>query len=144
MKATTISIELAKEVFQVHGVDEHGKRLFNKQAKRSQIASFFIKIPLYLIGMEVYAPAHLWANKLQGLGQHVKLIAPQSVKPYVKINKHDAADAETIREVVTRPNMRFVPIKNPEQQAVLALHLNRQEESSQVLPSTPASLQPLG
>ncbi|HDO1372723.1 TPA: transposase, partial [Aeromonas veronii] len=88
MKATTIGIDLAKEVFQVHGVDEHGKRLFNKQLKRSQIASFFADIPPCLIGMEACASAHFWANKLQGLGHTVKLMAPQFVKPYVKTNKH--------------------------------------------------------
>ncbi|MFM5540515.1 IS110 family transposase [Aeromonas veronii] len=126
MKATTIGIDLAKEVFQVHGVDEHGKRLFNKQLKRSQIASFFANIPPCLIGMEACASSHYWASTLMSLGHTVKLMAPQFVKPYVKTNKHDAADAEAICEAVTRPNMRFVPVKSPEQQAVLALHRIRQ------------------
>lgn len=126
MNVRTIGIDLAKEVFQVHGVDEHGKRLFNKQLKRSQMTSFFANIPPCLIGMEACASAHFWANKLSALGHSVKLMAPQFVKPYVKTNKHDAADAEAICEAVTRPNMRFVPIKTPEQQAVLALHRSRQ------------------
>lgn len=86
MKATTIGIDLAKAGFQVHGVDEHGKRLFNKQLKRSPIASFFANIPPGLIGMETCVSAHFWANKLQSLGHHVKLMAPQFVKPYVKTN----------------------------------------------------------
>lgn len=119
MMATTIGIDLAKEVFQVDG---HGKRLFNKQLKRSQIASFFANIPPCLIGMEACASSHYWASTLMLLGHTVKLMAPQFVKPYVKTNKHDAADAEAICKAVTRPNMRFVPVKSPEQQAVLALH----------------------
>ena len=126
MKAKTIGIDLAKEVFQVHGVDEHGKRLFNKQLKRSQMTIFFANLPPCLIGMEACASAHFWASTLISLGHTVKLMAPQFVKPYVKTNKHDAADAEAICEAVTRPNMRFVPIKTPEQQAVLALHRIRQ------------------
>lgn len=126
MKAKTIGIDLAKEVFQIHGVDEHGKRLFNKQLKRSQMTTFFANLPPCLIGMEACASAHFWASTLMSLGHTVKLMAPQFVKPYVKTNKHDAADAEAICEAVTRPNMRFVPIKSPEQQAVLALHRSRQ------------------
>ena len=126
MKAKTIGIDLAKEVFQVHGVDEHGKRLFNKQLKRSQMTIFFANLPPCLMGMEACASAHFWASTLISLGHTVKLMAPQFVKPYVKTNKHDAADAEAICEAVTRPNMRFVPIKTPEQQAVLALHRIRQ------------------
>lgn len=126
MNVKIIGIDLAKEVFQIHGVDEHGKRLFNKQLRRSQMTSFFANIPLCLIGMEAWASAHFWANKLMSMGHDVKLMAPQFVKPYVKTNKNDAADAEAICEAVTRPNMRFVPVKTPEQQAVLALHRSRQ------------------
>ncbi len=126
MKAKTIGIDLAKEVFQVHGVDGHGKRLFNKQLKRSQMSTFFSNLPPCLIGMEACASAHFWAGMLMSLGHTVKLMAPQFVKPYVKTNKNDSADAEAICEAVTRPNMRFVPIKMPEQQAVLALHRIRQ------------------
>jgi transposase len=129
MNVKTIGIDLAKKknVFQIHGVDEHGKRLFNKQLRRAQMASFFFaNIPPCLIGMEACASAHFWANKLISMGHNVKLMAPQFVKPYVKTNKHDAADAEAICEAVTRPNMRFVPVKTAEQQAVLALHRSRQ------------------
>ena len=103
MNVKTIGIDLAKNVFQIHGVDEHGKRLFNKQLRRAQMASFFANIPPCLIGMEACASAHFWANKLISMGHNVKLMAPQFVKPYVKTNKHDAADAEAICEAVTRP-----------------------------------------
>ena len=126
MKLTTIGIDLAKTVFQVHGVDAHGKVSLKKQLKRGQVAAFFANLPPCLIGMEACGSAHYWARKLQALGHAVKLMAPQFVKPYVKTNKHDAADAEAICEAVLRPNMRFVPIKEVEQQAVLALHRARQ------------------
>ncbi|ELM3618059.1 IS110 family transposase [Aeromonas sobria] len=126
MKATTIGIDLAKHLFQLHGVDQHGKTVLKRQLKRDQMLSFFTNLPPSLIGMEACGSAHYWANKLQGLGYTVKLMAPQFVKPYVKTNKNDAADAEAICEAVTRPTMRFVPIKNSEQLAVLALHRARQ------------------
>lgn len=126
MKLTTIGIDLAKNVFQVHGVDERGKAVLKKQLKREQMAPFFANLVPCLIGMEACGSAHFWARKLQAMGHTVKLMAPQFVKPYVKTNKNDAADAEAICEAVSRPNMRFVPIKNAEQQAVLALHRARQ------------------
>ena len=126
MKITTIGIDLAKNLFQVHGVNEHGKIALKKQIKRDQMAEFFANLPPCLIGMESCGGAHYWARKLQGLGHTVKLMAPQFVKPYVKTNKNDAADAEAICEAVARPNMRFVPLKNVEQQAVLSLHRVRQ------------------
>lgn len=126
MKSTTIGIDLAKNVIQVHGVDERGRPVLKKQLKRHQVAAFFANLAPCLIGMEACASAHHWARKLQALGHSVKLMAPQFVKPYVKTNKNDAADAEAICEAVSRPNMRFVPIKNGEQQAVLALHRARQ------------------
>jgi transposase len=126
MKITTVGVDLAKNVFQVHGVDEHGKAVLKKQFRREQMATFFVNLPACLIGMEACGSAHYWARKLQGFGHTVKLMAPQFVKPYVKSNKNDAADAEAICEAVTRPNMRFVPIKNVEQQSVLALHRVRQ------------------
>jgi transposase len=126
MKITTVGIDLAKNVFQVHGVDERGKAVLKKQLKRDQMAPFFANLAPCLIGMEACGSAHFWANKLQALGHTVKLMAPQFVKPYVKTNKNDAADAEAICEAVGRPAMRFVPIKNGEQQAVLALHRARQ------------------
>jgi transposase len=126
MKTTTVGIDLAKNVFQVHGVNEHGKTTLKKQLKRDQVTTFFANMPPCLIGMEACGGAHHWARKLQALGHTVKLMAPQFVKPYVKTNKNDAADAEAICEAVARPNMRFVPLKNVEQQAVLALHRVRQ------------------
>jgi transposase len=126
MEITTIGIDLAKNVFQVHGVDAQGKAVLKKQLKRDQMAVFFANLAPCLIGMEACGSAHHWARKLQGYGHTVRLIAPQFVKPYVKTNKNDAADAEAICEAVDRPHMRFVPIKNVEQQAVLALHRVRQ------------------
>ena len=126
MKITTVGIDLAKNVFQVHGVDEHGKAVLRKQIKRDQMASFFVNLPTCLIGMEACGSAHYWARKLQAMGHTVRLMAPQFVKPYVKSNKNDAADAEAICEAVGRPSMRFVPIKNIEQQSVLSLHRVRQ------------------
>jgi transposase len=126
MKVTTIGIDLAKHVIVVHGVDERAKTVLKKQLKRDQVVAFFANLPRCLIGMEACASAHHWARKLQSFGHTVKLMAPQFVKPYVKTNKNDAADAEAICEAVSRPNMRFVPIKNGEQQAVLALHRARQ------------------
>jgi len=126
MKTTTIGIDLAKTVFQVHGVDERGKVVLKKQLKRVQVLPFFANLAPCLIGMEACASAHYWARKLSALGHTVKLMAPQYVKPYVKTNKHDVADAEAICEAVARPNMRFVAIKTAEQQALLAVHRARQ------------------
>jgi transposase len=126
MKITTIGLDLAKNVFQVHGVNEHGKAVLRKQLRRDQVTAFFANLPACLVGMEACGSAHHWARKLQVLGHTVKLMAPQFVKPYVKSNKNDAADAEAICEAVSRPSMRFVPIKNIEQQAVLSLHRARQ------------------
>ena len=126
MKVTTLGIDLAKNVFQLHGVNELGKPVIKKQLRRDQMAEFFVNLPACLIGMEACGSAHHWARKLQGFGHTVKLMAPQFVKPYVKTNKNDAADAEAICEAVSRPNMRFVPVKNVEQQSVLALHRVRQ------------------
>ncbi len=125
MKITTIGIDLAKNVFQVHGVDEHGKPVIKKQLKRHQMAEYFVNLPPCLIGMEACGGAHYWARKLQGMGHTVRLIAPQYVKPYVKSQKNDAADAEAICEAVARPNMRFVAVKHVDQQSVLALHVAR-------------------
>jgi transposase len=126
MKITTIGIDLAKEMFQIHGVDTQGKVLLRKQLRRSEMAKHFSKLAPCLIGMEACGSAHHWARKLGEYGHTVKLMAPQFVKPYVKTNKNDAADAEAICEAVTRPNMRFVPIKNIEQQAILSTHRARQ------------------
>ena len=126
MKITTVGIDLAKNVIQVHGVDERGKAVLRKQLRRNQAAAFFTNLPACLVGMEACGSAHYWARKLESCGHTVKLMAPQFVKPYVKTNKNDAGDAEAICEAVGRPNMRFVPVKNVEQQAVLSLHRARQ------------------
>lgn len=126
MKITTIGIDLAKEVFQIHGVDEHGKTVLRKQLRRSMMAEFFANLEPCLIGLEACGSCQHWARKLGSFGHTVKLMSPQFVKPYVKTNKHDMADAEAICEAVTRPSMRFVPIKNVEQQAMLSVHRARQ------------------
>jgi len=126
MELKTIGIDLAKAVMQVHGVDERGKATLKKQLRRDQMLPFFANLKPCLVGMEACASAHYWARKLEAMGHTVKLMAPQFVKPYVKTNKNDAADAEAICEAVSRPNMRFVPGKNGEQQAVLSLHRARQ------------------
>src|SRR6188768_4590530 len=126
MKITTIGIDLAKAVLQIHGVDERGKVVVRKQLKRSEVLSYFANLEQCMIGMEACGSAHHWARKLREFGHTVKLMSPQFVKPYVKTNKNDVADAEAICEAVSRPNMRFVPIKSVEQQAVLSLHRVRQ------------------
>ena len=109
MNVTTVGLDLAKSVFQVHGVDPHGKPVLRKQLRRDQVPAYFANLPACLIGIEACGSAHHWARKLESLGHTVKLMAPQFVKPYVKTNKNDIADAEAICEAVSRPNMRFVP-----------------------------------
>jgi transposase len=126
MKITTIGLDLAKNVFQVHAIDEHDHRVVRKQLRRDQVIAFFAAVPPCLVGMEACGSAHHWARRLQEFGHTVRLISPQFVKPYVKTNKNDAIDAEAICEAVGRPNMRFVPIKTVEQQAVLSVHRVRQ------------------
>lgn len=126
MKITTIGIDLAKVVFQIHGVDARGKVAVRKQLKRADMSNYFANLEPCLIGMEACSSAHHWARKLEGYGHTVKLMAPQFVKPYVKTNKNDMADAEAICEAVTRPNMRFVAMKTVEQQAILSVHRARQ------------------
>jgi transposase len=126
MKITTIGIDLAKNTFQVHGVNAHGTVTVRKAIRRDQMGKFFANLEPCLVGMEACGSAHYWARRLQGYGHTVRLMAPQFVKPYVKSNKNDAADAEAICEAVARPNMRFVPIKNVEQQAILSIHRARQ------------------
>jgi transposase len=125
MQSTTIGIDIAKNVFQVHGVDKDGKVVLTRQLRRNQVPEFFAKLPSCLIGMEACASAHHWARELRKLGHDVKLIPPAYVKAYVRRQKNDAADAAAICEAVTRPSMRFVPIKSPEQQAALAVHRTR-------------------
>ena len=126
MMIATIGIDLAKNVFQVHGIDERGHVALRKQIRREQLTAFMVNLPPCVVGMEACGGAHHWARKFQELGHTVRLMSPQFVKPYVKSNKNDAADAEAICEAVTRPNMRFVPIKSVEQQAVLSMHRVRQ------------------
>ena len=107
MKVTTVGIDLAKNVFQVHGVDERGKAVLRKQLRRAQVAMFFGNLPPCVIGMEACASAHYWGRTLQRYGHMVRLMASQFVKPYVKTHKNDAADAEAICEAVSRSNMRL-------------------------------------
>ncbi len=126
MTVSTIGLDLAKNVFQVHGVDKRGIAVLRKQLRRDQVLPFFAKLHACRVGIEACGGAHYWAGKLMALGHDVKMMSPQFVKPYVKTNKNDALDAEAICEAVARPNMRFVPIKHPEQQSVLALHTARQ------------------
>jgi hypothetical protein len=126
MKLTRVWIDLAKNLFQVHGIDERGKALLREQLRRAQVAVFFRTLPPCVIGMEACASAHYWARTLQRFGHTVRLIAPQFVKPYVQTHKNDVADAEAICEAVGRPKMRFVPIKSVEQQAMLSVHRVRQ------------------
>jgi transposase len=108
MDITRIGIDLAKHVFQIHGVDCHGKVVVRKQLRRPQMLAYFAKLPPCLIGMEAYGGAHYWARELGKLGHDTRLMAPQFVKPYVKSGKNDANDAEAICEAVSRPNRRFV------------------------------------
>ena len=126
MEVTTIGLDVAKNVFQVHGVDDEGTVVIRRQLRRSRVLPFFKKQPPCLIGMEACATAHHWARQLIGLGHRVKLMPPHYVKAYVKRNKNDAADAAAICEAVTRPTMRFVSVKGMEQQSVLMLHRTRE------------------
>ncbi len=126
MNLTTLGIDLAKAVFQVHGADDKGRAVIKKQLKRAQVLPYFANLTPCRIGMEASGSAHYWARKLQALGHNVQLIPPQYVKPFVKRNKNDAADAEAICEAMMRPNMPAVPIKNAEQQAILSVHRARQ------------------
>ena len=121
----TIGVDLAKNVFQVHGVDAEGGVVVRRQLRRGQVLRFFKRQPPCLVGMEACATAHHWAREIETLGHQVRLMPPRYVKPYVKRNKNDMADAEAICEAVTRPTMRFVEIKTPDQQSVLMLHRTR-------------------
>jgi transposase len=122
---TTIGFDIAKSVFQVHGVDGAGRVVFRRQLKRRYVLEFFQKLPPCLVGIEACASSHYWSRELRTLGHSVRLMPPAYVKPYVKRQKNDATDAEAICEAVTRPNMRFVPTKTPEQQSGLVLHRTR-------------------
>ena len=125
-EVTTIGVDLAKTVFQIHGVDASSVIVIRKQLRRRQVLPFFRKQPPCLVGLEACATAHYWAREIAALGHEVKLMPPRYVKPYVKRNKNDAADAEAICEAVTRPTMRFVAVKSAEQQSVLMLHRTRE------------------
>ena len=122
---TTIGLDIAKSVFQVHGVDAEGNVVVRRQIKRRYVLAFFQKLPPCLVGIEACASAHHWSRELQAIGHSVRLMPPAYVKPYVKRHKNDATDAEAICEAVTRPNMRFVATKTPEQQSCLTLHRTR-------------------
>lgn len=119
-------IDLAKHFFQIHGVDKKGKCVLKKKLSRTKLTAFIANLPKCIIGMEACGGAHFWAREFQKLGHNVKLMSPQFVKPYVKSNKNDMADAEAICEAVTRANMRFVPIKQVEQQDVQSVHRVRE------------------
>ncbi|MGN1628989.1 IS110-like element ISYen1 family transposase, partial [Yersinia enterocolitica] len=125
MKVSTLGIDLAKNVFQLHGVGCNGQTVLKKKLTRDKFLPFLMQLEPCLIGMEACASSHHFARVLRQYGHEVKLIPPQYVKPYVKTNKTDAADAEAICEAVARPNMRFVQIKTAEQQAILVLHTER-------------------
>ncbi len=123
---TTIGVDLAKNVFQVHGVDAVGTVVIRRQLRRRQVLSFFEKQSRCLVGLEACATSHHWAREIAALGHEVRLMPPRYVKPYVKRNKNDAADAAAICEAVTRPSMRFVAVKTKEQQSILVLHRTRE------------------
>lgn len=123
---TTIGVDLAKTVFQLHGVNDAGARVLRRQLRRSQMLEFFQKLPGCLVGMEACAGAHYWARELTKLGHEVRLMQPSYVKGYVKRGKTDAADAEAICEAVTRPSMRFVPVKSEHTQGQLVTHKARE------------------
>ena len=122
---TTIGLDIAKSVFQVHGVDAGGHVVIRRQLKRRYVMAFFQKLPRCLVGIEACGSSHHWSRELQALGHTVRLMPPAYVKPYVKRHKNDAIDAEAICEAVTRVNMRFVATKTPEQQSCLTLHRTR-------------------
>jgi transposase len=120
--STTVGLDIAKSSFQVHGIAASGRPTLRKKLRRGKLLEFFANLPACLIGMEACGGAHHWARELTKLGHEVRLMPPQYVKPYVKTNKHDAADAEACCEAVQRPSMRFVPVKSETQQSLLMLH----------------------
>lgn len=147
-KVSTIGLDLAKKVFQVHGIDEAGHVLVRRQLRRSEVLKFFAKLSPCLVGMEACGSAHYWARELTKLGHTVRLIPASAVKPYVKRGKkNDATDAAAICEAVGRPHMQFVPIKTEEQQAVLMLHRTREmlvRQRTMLINATRAHLAELG
>jgi transposase len=144
---TTIGLDIAKSVFQVHGIDAEGKVTIRRQLKRRYVLAFFQKLQPCLVGIEACATSHHWSRQLKALGHTVRLMPPGYVKPYVKRQKNDAADAEAICEAVTRANMRFVETKTPEQQSCLMLHRTRQlfiRQQTSVINAIRAHLAELG
>ncbi len=141
---TTVGVDIAKSVFQVHGVDADGNIVIRRQVKRRYVLAFFQKLPPCLVGIEACASSHYWSRELQALGHTVRLMPPAYVKPYVKRHKNDSTDAEAICEAVTRPNMRFVATKAPEQQSCLTLHRQKEYRGrARYVPSmTPLNLSP--
>ena len=123
--AATIGLDIAKNVFQVHGIASDGRVVFRQQIKRHRVLKFFEKLEPCVVGIEACATSHHWAREIAALGHTVKLMPPKYVKAYVKRQKNDAADAEAICEAVQRPSMRFVPVKSPDDQAGLVLHRTR-------------------
>src|SRR3974390_1247958 len=144
---TTIGLDIAKSVFQVHGIDAEGNVLIRRQLKRRYVLTFFEKLQPCLVGIEACATSHHWSRELKELGHTGRLMPPAYVKPYVKRQKNDAADAEAICEAVTRANMRFVETKTPEQQACMMLHRTRHlliRQQTAVINSIRAHLAELG
>ena len=144
---TTIGLDIAKSVFQVHGIDAASQVVIRRQLKRRYVLAFFQKLPPCLIGIEACASSHHWSRELQALGHTVRLMPPSYVKGYVKRSKNDAADAAAICEAVTRPSMRFVPVKTAEQQAALMLHRTRDlliRQRTQLINALRAHLAELG
>src|SRR5881296_959668 len=125
-EVSTIGLDIAKSVFQIHGVDAGGAVVIRKRITRAKLLEFFAALPPCLVGIEACPTAHYWSRRLQALGHTVRLMPPSYVKAYVKRSKNDANDAAAICEAVTRPSMRFVPIKTTEQQSALMLHRTRQ------------------
>jgi transposase len=147
MQITTIGLDIAKNVFQVHGIDAAEKVVVRKQLRRGQVLAFFKALPPCLVGMEACATAHYWARELTKLGHQVRLMPAKDVKAYVKRNKNDAADAEAICEAVRRPTMRFVQVKSAEQQGRLMQHRTRDlliRQRTQVINALRAHLAELG
>jgi transposase len=146
-EVSTIGVDIAKSVFQIHGVDADGRVVIRKRISRAKVLKFFAELPRCLVGTEACATAHQWARELKKFGHDTRLMPPTYVKAYVKRGKNDAADAAAICEAVTRPSMRFVPIKSVEQQSELMLHRARDlliRQRTQLINALRAHLAELG